>query len=131
MAHDELTIAKTHNTARFFTENRHVAWVLLGATLLWGVFGYLRMPKLKDPEVPVTLAAAVVVWPGASAERVEQLVARRLEEKIAENSQVTRIESISRSSIAVVLVKLDERVADTGREFVDITQKLPDIHNKK
>jgi len=35
MAHqsDESLIRNTRNTARFFVENRHVAWVILLATL--------------------------------------------------------------------------------------------------
>src|SRR5436190_1360528 len=43
MAHktDEELIGKSHNTARYFTENRQVAWVLLVATLVAGTFGYL------------------------------------------------------------------------------------------
>ena len=70
---DNDIINSTHNTARFFVETRHVAWVLLIATCLWGVYGYLGMPQRKDPEVQVRIAVALVPWPGASAERVEQL----------------------------------------------------------
>ena len=33
------------NTPRFFVENRQIAWVLLIASILWGVYGYLEMPK--------------------------------------------------------------------------------------
>ena len=46
-------VSRTHNTARYFTENRHVSAVLLIGTLLWGVYGYIEMPKRKDPEFPV------------------------------------------------------------------------------
>ena len=90
MAHrpDAWLIANTHNTARFFTENPHIAWMVLAATVLWGVFGYLRMPQRKDPDIPVKVAMAICPWPGVSPERVEQLVARRLEETIAENVTV-------------------------------------------
>ncbi|HEX8618245.1 MAG TPA: hypothetical protein VF911_11720, partial [Thermoanaerobaculia bacterium] len=63
-------IEKTHNTARVFTEQRHISWVLLVAVVLWGVYGYLNMPKRKDPEVPVRLAVALTPWPGVSAEKV-------------------------------------------------------------
>ena len=52
-------IATTHNTARFFTENRHIAWVLLVATVCFGIFSYIQMPKRKDPEFPLTFAAAL------------------------------------------------------------------------
>ena len=42
----------THNTARFFTEHRQVALILLLATFVWGWYGYQNMPKRKDPNIP-------------------------------------------------------------------------------
>ena len=47
---DAEIIATTHNTARFFTEHRQVALILLVATFVWGWYGYHNMPKRKDPE---------------------------------------------------------------------------------
>jgi multidrug efflux pump subunit AcrB len=117
-------IAHVHNTARYFTEKGHIAWVALVATLAWGAYGYFHMPQRKDPDVPVRVAAALCPWPGAAAGKIEELVTRRMEEAIAENAAVTKIQSITRSSIAVVLVELHEGVEETGREFDDIKQKL-------
>ncbi len=108
-SHDEdARIASTRNTARYFVETRHVAWVLLAGTVLWGLFSYQRMPKRKDPEVPVRVAAAVAMWPGASAERMEEYITRRIEEKVAENSKIQKIESSTRGGFAMVTVELQE-----------------------
>ena len=126
---DRDLIAHTHNTARFLTEHRHIAWVLLVATLLWGVYGYTGMPKRKDPAVPVLYAAAVCPWPGASAEKIEQLVTRRIEERIAENARVERIESTSRGSVAVIVIALDERTEDARKELDDIALRLAGIRD--
>ena len=38
---DEQMIEKTRNTARFFTEQRHISWVLLIGVVLWGIYGYV------------------------------------------------------------------------------------------
>src|SRR5262249_8728229 len=121
---DHEHVAKTKNSARFFSENRHVTWVLLLFTILWGVYGYITMPKRKDPDIPVRVAAAVLTWPGASAENVEDRVRRVVEQKLAENSKIKKIESTTRSSVAVVTIELDEGVAETGKEFDDIWLKL-------
>jgi len=121
--------SKGWNTARFFTENRHISWVLLVATVLWGVWGYAKMPKRKDPEVPVRMAVAVCAWPGASAEKVEQLVTQKIEEKIAENAKVMKIDSISRTSVAVVYLELAENVDDPGKQLDDIKMKLDSIRD--
>src|SRR6185503_17541046 len=126
---DEEIIKKKHNTARFFVEKRQVSWVLLIATCLWGVFGYFSMPQRKDPEVQVRTAVALVPWPGANAEKVEQLVTKKVEQQMAANSKVTKIESISRTGLAVIHVELDERLKETGKEFDDIKLKLDSIHD--
>jgi multidrug efflux pump subunit AcrB len=124
---DADTISKTRNTSRFFVETRHISWVLLAATCLWGVWGYFQMPQRKDPEVQVRLAVALTPWRGASAEKVEQLVTKKIEEQIAANASVTKIESISRTGLSVVYVELDENLEQTGKEFDDIKLKLDSL----
>lgn len=121
------TINKTRNLSRFCIENRQIAWVVLIATCLWGVFGYFNMPQRKDPEIQVNVAVALIPWTGASAEKVEQLVTKKIESKIAENTKVTKIESISRTGVSVVYIELDDKVKDTGKEFDDIKLKLDTI----
>jgi multidrug efflux pump subunit AcrB len=122
-------IARTYNTARFFTETRHVAWVALVGTVLWGIYAYLQMPQRKDPDIPVRQALALCPWPGASTEKIEQLITRRIEEKIAENVRVDKIESNTRTGITAVYITLVEGTADTGKEFDDIKLKLDTITN--
>src|SRR6185295_9475947 len=126
---DQELIKNKHNTARFFVQTRQVAWVLLILTCLWGVYGYISMPQRKDPEVQVRTAVALVPWPGSSAEKVEQLVTKKVEEKMAGNSKVTKIESISRTGLAVIYVELDENLKDTRKEFDDIKLRLDGIHD--
>lgn len=126
---DTEIIKNKHNTARFFVQTRHVSWVLLIITCLWGVYGYFSMPQRKDPEVQVRTAVALVPWPGSSAEKVEQLVTRKVEEQMAANAKVTKIESISRTGLAVVYVELDENLKETGKEFDDIKLKLDGIND--
>jgi multidrug efflux pump subunit AcrB len=121
---DDEHVRTTHNTARYFTETRHVAWVLLVATIAWGLFSYVAMPKRKDPEIPVRVAAALVAWPGATAEKIEQLVTRKIEEKIAESSKIEHIDSTTRTGVAVVTFTLQEGVKDTGKEFDDVKLRL-------
>src|SRR5262245_60427099 len=107
---DNDIVQNERNTARYFVETRHVAWLLLIATCAWGIFGYLKMPQRKDPEFQVRVAVATIPWPGASAERVEQLISRRVEEQSAANSNVTKITSISRTGLSVVYFELDQSV---------------------
>lgn len=129
LRHDREHVANTNNTARYFTTHRHVAWVALVFTLLWGVYGYLKMPKAKDPYVPVRVAVAACAWPGAPAEKVEQLVTRTIEQKLAENPNIEKLESISRTGVTFVTVTLKEEVTDRAKEWDDVQGRLVAIHN--
>src|SRR5690349_22865408 len=126
---DQQHVEHTHNTARFFTETRHVSWVLLIGVLLWGVYGYLQMPQRKDPDIPIRQALVLCPWPGASTDKIEELVTRKIEEKVAENVKVDKIESNTRTGITAVYITLVENLPDTGKEFDDIKLKLDSIHD--
>ena len=80
MASEQHETAAGFNVACYFVEHRHISWVLLAGVLAWGVGSYRAMPKRKDPDIPVRQVAVVMPWPGQSAERVEQLVTRKIEE---------------------------------------------------
>jgi multidrug efflux pump subunit AcrB len=124
---DEQMVRETRNTARFFTETRHISWVLLVGTLAWGLYGFLAMPQRKDPDIPIRDALAICNWPGASAERIEQLITRRIEEKIAESSKVERITSTTRTGTTLVFFRLQQNVDDVRKEFDDIKLKLDTV----
>lgn len=125
--HNDERWLHTRNSARFFVEQRHIGWVLLVATLVWGVWAWHAMPQRKDPEIPVRAAAVLVAWPGASAERVEERITRRVEEAVGGNKWVEKIESVSRTGLSVVTLHLHERVAQTDTVLDDIGFRLQEV----
>jgi multidrug efflux pump subunit AcrB len=130
-------IAHTHNTARFFTEHRSVSLMLLIAVCLWGWYGFLHMPKRKDPSIPVRVAVASIAWPGATAQEVEQLVSRPVEQIMAQNAFIKPpsasdfgIRSISFPGLSLVYVQLDDTVNDPKKQFSDINLKLNALNSR-
>src|SRR4030095_17234815 len=116
------------SVARFFVENRHISWVLLVGVIAWGIWAYAAMPKRKDPDIPVRQVAVVTPWPGQSAERVEQLVTRKIEERVAQNIRVAEITSTTRAGLSVVYAEVDEEARiDASKEFDDIKVKLDEL----
>jgi len=139
MAHkpDSEIIQQTHNTARFFVEHRQVALVLLLGTFFWGWYGFSKMPKRKDPVIPVRVAVAACTWPGATAEQIEQLITRPIEQTMAQNQAVQPpngsdygIRSLSFPNFSLVFVQLDENVKDTVKQLNDINLRLNELSNK-
>ncbi|MGB0124360.1 MAG: efflux RND transporter permease subunit, partial [Silvibacterium sp.] len=130
-------IAHTHNTARFFVEHRQLSMIVLIAVCLWGWYGYQHMPKRKDPSIPVRVAVASTQWPGATAQEVEQLVTRAVEQTMAQNSFLKApsasdfgIRSISLPGLSLVYVQLNDSVTDPKKQFTDINLKLNALNSK-
>ncbi|QNI31960.1 efflux RND transporter permease subunit [Alloacidobacterium dinghuense] len=130
-------IARTNNTARFFVEQRQLSLILLIAVCLWGWYGYEHMPKRKDPSIPVRVAVASTSWPGATAQEVEQLVTRPVEQTMAQNPFLKPpapsefgIRSISFPGLSLVYVQLEDSVTDTKKQFSDINLKLNALNNR-
>src|SRR5512138_2016362 len=129
MTQQHVNVEQKHrsNLARFFVEHRQIAWALLVAMLAWGFAGYAKMAKRKDPDIPVRIGLAVCPWPGITADRVEELVTRKMEQSVSGNSKIEKIESTTRDGVAVLLVHLDESVSDTVEQFADIGQRVTHI----
>jgi multidrug efflux pump subunit AcrB len=130
-------VAHTHNTARFFTEHRQVSLILLLAVCVWGWYGFMHMPKRKDPSIPVRVAVASIAWPGATAQEVEQLVTRPVEQMMAQNAFIKPpsasdfgIRSLSFPGLSLVYVQLDDTVTDPKKQFSDINLKLNALNSK-
>ncbi len=133
MAHksDQERIEQTRNVPRFFVEHPQVSWVLLVGVLIWGWFGYKSMPQRKDPNIPVRVAVASCSWPGATAQQVEQLVTRPIEDTVAQNKWIHAgtpadfgVRSISLPGYSYVYIQLVDNVDDLKRQFSDINLKL-------
>src|SRR5262249_40647 len=126
-AHDEEIRSK--NPSRFSVENPHITWVLLIGTVIWGVYGYTKMPQRKDPDIPVKVALVETHWPGASAERVEELVTKTIEKVLASNSKISKLESTSRSNVSIITFSVSDDIKDASQVLDDVAGRLASIHN--
>ncbi len=114
------------NLARLFVEKRHVAWVALIATLVWGAVSFLRLPQRKDPEVVIKTAVITASWPGATAADLEELVTKPIEQLARQVPRVDQVTSTTRAGIATVFVTLDDQAerADLDPAWSDLRARL-------
>src|SRR6266571_9312309 len=134
---DQETVAQTRNVPRFFVEHPQVSWVLLVGVLVWGWFGYKSMPQRKDPNIPVRVAVASCSWPGATAQQVEQLITKPIEDTVSQNKWIHPgtpadygVRSISLPGYSYVYIQLAENVDAIKRQFSDINLKLTSFNSK-
>ncbi len=100
------------NLTRAAIQRDRVTWTALAFIAFAGVFTYLEMPRAEDPGFTVRTAVVVTRFPGASAERVEQLVTDKLEKKIQEMPEIYRIESQSKEGVSIIDVDIEEKYTD-------------------
>ena len=56
--------------------------------VLGGLIAFFNLPRSEDPKIPFRFALVTTVYPGASAERIENLVTRKIEEAEATGAQL-------------------------------------------
>ena len=111
--------------AQYFVEHRAVGWLALVAVLAWGWISYHALPQQEDPTIPSRTALLVTQFPGASALQLEQLVTKKLEDKIGESGSIEEISSQSRFGVSVITVKQrPERKARVEQEWDKLRAKI-------
>src|SRR5512147_1817269 len=90
--------------AEYFLRNSLTPLIALIALLL-GVFATLVTPREEEPQINVTMANVFIPFPGASAQDVENLVARPAEQVLSRISGIEHVYSVSRPGMAVITVQ--------------------------
>jgi multidrug efflux pump subunit AcrB len=88
--------------------NNRTTLVLLFALLLAGISAYLNMPRAYDPGFIIRTAQVITHFPGASPQRVEELISDKLEKAIQEIPEVDFIKSESRTGVSIIQVNIKE-----------------------
>ncbi len=84
------------NITQTAIERNRVTFVILFIALLAGIMAFQGMPRAEDPGFTIRTAMVLTYFPGASPERVEMLIADKLEESIQEMPELDFIQSESR-----------------------------------
>lgn len=87
---------KSFNLSEWAVTHRPMVLFLILATLILGVASFTKLGRLEDPNFEVPTMTAVVAWPGATAQQVQDEVLNRMERELQEIDGVDYIRSFSR-----------------------------------
>lgn len=93
-------------------KNNKFVFFLVAAMVIGGIFSYMDMSKLEDPEIKVKQAMVVTTYPGASAHEVELEVTEPLELSLRSIKGVETVISRSMDDVSIIEVKLKHIVPD-------------------
>lgn len=122
------------NLAKFSIEKNRITFIVLATIVLMGVIIYSSLSRDSMPPYTVRFATVISEFPGASPERVEQLVTDKIEKVIQELPELKKMASTSRSGLSVVEVTLKDEVTpeelqavwDRLRRKINNVQGLPE-----
>jgi multidrug efflux pump subunit AcrB len=120
MKHESGSLGISGRIAAAFQASRMTPLLALVAFLL-GLFATLVTPREEEPQIDVTMADVLVAFPGASAEDVENLVARPAEQVLSRMHGVEHVYSMARPGMAIITVQFD-----VGLKYLDAVVRLHD-----
>lgn len=112
---------------KYAIERNRITGLLLFIVFLAGIMAYQTMPKAEDPGFIVRAANVLTIFPGASPERVEQLVTDKIEKAIQEMPEVDFITSTSKTSVSSIMVNIKQSYTDMRPIWDKLRRKVESI----
>lgn len=97
---------------------------LVGILMLFGVYSYLTLPAREDPKLIIREAVVTTAYPGLSADQVELLITKPLEERIIALPDIRDIESTSMNGISIVKPRFDFDTPDLEIAFENLAETV-------
>ena len=116
------------NLSELAVRERAITLFLIVAIILSGLYAFLHLGRAEDPVFTIKNFTATAVWPGATAEEMQNLVADPLEKRMQELRWYDHVETFTRPGIAVMMVELSDKTppADVPEQFYQARKKLGD-----
>jgi len=115
------------NITRLAIENNRFTFVVLFVVIAAGIQTFFKMPRAYDPGFVVRAAQVLTYFPGASPQRVEQLVSSKIEDVIKEIPELDFVKSESRTGTSIVTVNIKESYRQMRPIWDNLRRKIDDI----
>lgn len=102
-------------------------YLLLFIIIVLGIKNYVGFPSQEDPSFTIREAVVTAYYPGMSAERMENLVTRRLEEKIREIPEVESIRSSSKTDYSIIHVSVSDKYFHMQQIWDKLRNKMDEV----
>ena len=96
------------------------------ALVIFGAMSYVGLGLEKSPQLTLPIVTVQVVYPGASAQTVEEQVSREIEDAIAGLGDIKKLTSVSRPGRSSVTVEFREGV-DVDSAAGDVQQRVSGV----
>jgi multidrug efflux pump subunit AcrB len=126
---------KRFNLSEWAVTHRPMVLFLIITTLIVGGLSFSRLGRLEDPNFDVPQMTAIVVWPGATAQDVQDQVLNRIERRLQELDHFEYVRSFARQGYGGITLwmkggsskaELDNAWYQARKKIGDVRQEFPE-----
>lgn len=99
---------KKFNLTEWSLNHRELIYFFIAITFIAGIYSYLTIGRMEDPDFTIRQMIVAVGWPGATARQVEEQVTDKIEKKLQDTPGLDYLKSYSRPGQSVIYVNLKE-----------------------
>ena len=116
------------NLSALAVRERSVTLFLIVLVTIAGIYAFFGLGRAEDPPFTVKQMTAIAVWPGATAQEIQDQVAEPLEKRLQELKWYDRTETYTRPGMAYITLSLQDKTppAEVQEEFYQARKKLGD-----
>src|SRR6476646_7081160 len=126
---------KSFNLTDWALNHRAVVLFLILTIGIGGVLGFTKLGQLEDPNFSVPSMTAMVIWPGATAQQMQDEVLNRMEKKFEQLDHFEKVKTYARQGYGGMILgvvggtsKAQQREAwyQARKKFSDVKNELPE-----
>jgi multidrug efflux pump subunit AcrB len=116
------------NLSHWSVTNPAVTLFAILVALAAGTLAYVTLGRAEDPTFTIKTMVVQAVWPGATAEEMQNLVAEPIEKAIQELPELDYVSTFSRPGATVLQVQLKDSVREEAADvWYQIRKKVVDL----
>jgi len=96
------------NLSALAVRERAITLFLILAVAISGSYAFHKLGRAEDPSFTITVLTVTAVWPGATAQEMQDLVAEPLEKRLQELRWYDRVETMARPGLAFMTLTLKD-----------------------
>ncbi|MEB6408831.1 efflux RND transporter permease subunit [Enterobacter vonholyi] len=116
------------NLSALAVRERSITLFLIVLVTIAGIYAFFGLGRAEDPPFTVKQMTVITVWPGATAQEIQDQVAEPLEKRLQELKWYDRTETYTRPGMAYITLSLQDKTppAEVQEEFYQARKKLGD-----
>ena len=107
--------------------NKAVVLFFTLLVLVAGPLSFSTHPSREDPKISIRTAVVSARYQGMSPERMENLITKKIEEKIREIPEVEHIESTVQNGSTIIRANVYDRYSDMDPIWIQLRNKMDDV----